>query len=127
MTGPPLSRRRLGLLVFLLGTLAAPGLGAAQTRNPDQVVREITGLGWQHGPTESRIGSVATIKVPEKQLFLDAPNTRRFLELNGNPPRVTVNRPVAIADCPGSGSAATGSGALILMRFWNGILPVTYA
>ena len=25
--------------------------------------------------------------VPEKQLFLDAPNTRRFLELNGNPPR----------------------------------------
>ena len=87
MIGSPLSRRRLGLLVFLLGTLAAPGLGAAQTRNPDQVVREITGLGWQHGPTESRIGSVATIKVPEKQLFLDAPNTRRFLELNGNPPR----------------------------------------
>jgi len=30
---------------------------------------------------------VATLKVPKGQAFLDAPNTRRFLELNRNPPR----------------------------------------
>ncbi len=48
---------------------------------------ELRKLAWQHGPTEGRIAHKATIKVPEDYLFLDSQNTRRFLELNGNPPR----------------------------------------
>ena len=50
-------------------------------------MREVLGLAWQRGPAETSIGGVASLKVPEGQAFLDAPNTRRFLELNGNPPR----------------------------------------
>jgi uncharacterized membrane-anchored protein len=44
-------------------------------------------LAWQRGPTEGRLGTTATVKVREGQAFLDGPNTRRFLELNQNPPR----------------------------------------
>lgn len=50
------------------------------------VVAEIRKLAWQMGPTEGRIADKATVKVPADYVFLDAPNTRRFLELQGNPP-----------------------------------------
>ena len=39
------------------------------------------------GPADGRIGTVATLKIEEGRAFLDGPHTRRFLELNGNPPR----------------------------------------
>ena len=48
---------------------------------------ELGKLAWQAGPTEGRISSKATIKVPEGYVFLDEKNTSRFLELAGNPPR----------------------------------------
>lgn len=70
-------------LIFLL--FFCPFLVAAQS-NTDR--REEFGkLAWQRGPMEARIGDKATIAVPEGFVFLDAANTRRFLELNGNPPR----------------------------------------
>ena len=53
-------------------------------------------LAWQRGPTEGRIGGLATVKVPEGQAFLDASSTRHFLELNGNPPR--ENRYALVAE-----------------------------
>jgi uncharacterized membrane-anchored protein len=43
-------------------------------------------LSWQAGPTQGRIATQATIGVPDGYLFLDEKNTRRFLELNENPP-----------------------------------------
>jgi uncharacterized membrane-anchored protein len=64
-----------------------PPVSAQSPKGEEQVRRELAALAWQRGPTEGRIGGLATIKVPQGQLFLDAPNTRRFLELNGNPPR----------------------------------------
>lgn len=48
---------------------------------------EMRKLAWQAGPTEGRISSKATIKVPQGYVFLDEKNTSRFLELTGNPPR----------------------------------------
>lgn len=48
---------------------------------------ELRKLAWQVGPTEGRIASKASIKVPEGYVFLDSQNTKRFLELAGNPPR----------------------------------------
>jgi uncharacterized membrane-anchored protein len=72
------------LLTMLCLTVPA---WAQEPKSQEQVNRELGSLAWQRGPTEGRIGSLATIKVPEGQAFLDAPNTRRFLELNGNPPR----------------------------------------
>lgn len=49
--------------------------------------QELRKLAWQVGPTEGRIATKATISVPEGYLFLDEMNTRRFLELAGNPPQ----------------------------------------
>ena len=51
------------------------------------VEAELKKLAWQLGPSEARIGEKATIKVPDGYLFLDDKNTKRFLELAGNPPR----------------------------------------
>lgn len=61
-----------------------PLLAWGQAENPRQA--EMRKLAWQAGPSEGRIADKATINVPEGYVFLDAPNTRRFLELAGNPP-----------------------------------------
>lgn len=65
-------------LLFLL-----PGFLFAQTSIQD----ELRKLAWQAGPTEGRISTKATIKVPPGHVFLDEKNTSRFLQLAGNPPR----------------------------------------
>jgi uncharacterized membrane-anchored protein len=64
-----------------------PPASGQQPKTQEQVERELGALAWQRGPTEGRIAGLATIKVPKGQAFLDAGDTRRFLELNGNPPR----------------------------------------
>ena len=72
----------------LLGVFAtAPPVSSQQPASPDQTEQAIRALDWQRGPTEGRIGTIATIQVLPGEAFLDAANTRRFLELNGNPPR----------------------------------------
>jgi len=71
-------------LAWLVGT--APAIAQKPT-SEQEVTRELRALAWQRGPTEGRIGGTASIKVANGQAFLDGQNTRRFLELNGNPPR----------------------------------------
>ena len=44
-------------------------------------------LAWQRGPAEGEIAAKAKIQIPNGYAFLDERNTRRFLELMGNPPR----------------------------------------
>ena len=73
------------LLVVAL-VLAGP-VGAQPSPESEQILRELRALAWQQGPTDGHVGGVATVKVPEGLAFLDAANTRRFLELNQNPPR----------------------------------------
>jgi len=75
-------------LVVAFGAVAAaiPASGQ-QPSDREQAIREMQALAWQRGPTEGRLGTTATVKVREGQAFLDGPNTRRFLELNQNPPR----------------------------------------
>lgn len=41
---------------------------------------------WENGPTEAKIGSVASIKVPAGYQFTNATGARAYLELLGNPP-----------------------------------------
>jgi uncharacterized membrane-anchored protein len=72
--------------VLVVLAMTTPGL-SQPPQNQEQLAREILALAWQRGPTEGRVGVLASIKVPEGQAFLDGPNTRRFLELNRNPPR----------------------------------------
>ncbi|SRR6266446_3722630 len=55
-------------------------------QNPQPAQNEFRKLAWQIGPTTAQIADKATIAVPKGYLFLDGPNTRRFLELTGNLP-----------------------------------------
>ena len=75
-------RRVFLAVVFLL--LAFP---AQAQHNPVVIIQELQKLGWQRGPGEGVIGPRAKIRIPEGYSFLDDKNTRRFLELMGNPPR----------------------------------------
>jgi uncharacterized membrane-anchored protein len=72
----------LGALFLALAALPA----SAQQEAESPMMKELRKLAWQEGPTSGKIGSKATIKVPAQYVFLDESNTRRFLELNGNPP-----------------------------------------
>lgn len=73
-------------LRYLLGILLLwPILAWSQSGgDPGDELRK---LQWQVGPAEGRISTRATIEVPEGYVFLDEKNTRRFLELAGNPPQ----------------------------------------
>jgi uncharacterized membrane-anchored protein len=73
--------RTLALLVLLL-----PATVSAQ-RDPAMIMQELQKLAWQRGPGEGVIGARARIRIPQGYAFLDDKNTRRFLELMGNPPR----------------------------------------
>ena len=74
-------------LAVLAIVLTASAASSQQPPGQDAVMRELLGLPWQQAPAEARIGDIATIKVPDGLIFLDSTGTRRFLELNGNPPR----------------------------------------
>jgi uncharacterized membrane-anchored protein len=62
-------------------------LAAQAQRDPGQIIQELQQLAWQRAPGEGTIGAKAKIRIPEGYAFLDERNTRRFLELMGNPPR----------------------------------------
>jgi uncharacterized membrane-anchored protein len=55
---------------------------ATQTSPMDQ----INALSWQVAPAVGDVASIATIRLNGPLRFLDASNTSRFLQLNGNPP-----------------------------------------
>ena len=71
------------LLAFLM---LFPLLVSAQEADQARKQAELRALGWQMGPTEGKIGDQANIKVPNEYVFLGSQDTRRFLELSGNPP-----------------------------------------
>src|SRR6185436_3988690 len=72
------------LIALMLVVLSAPGLAQ---KDPDQAKRELASLQWQKGPGSGKIANKAEIAIPDNYVFLDEKNTRRFLELTGNPPR----------------------------------------
>lgn len=78
--GMGMMRRLLLLLVLCAGAVHAQG-------EPARIIEELKKLAWQKGPAEGKIATRATLQVPPGYAFLDAKNTRRFLELMGNPPR----------------------------------------
>ena len=72
----------------LLGLVLVVFVTAAQAqREPGKIIEELQKLAWQRAPGEGTIGAKAKIRIPEGYSFLDERNTRRFLELMGNPPR----------------------------------------
>lgn len=77
-------RRVLSPVLALL--LLLPAFAHAQ-RDPAVIIQELQKLAWQRGPGEGKIAAKAKIRIPDGYAFLDEGNTRRFLELMGNPPR----------------------------------------
>jgi uncharacterized membrane-anchored protein len=71
---------------FLVLLVLLPAFSHAQ-RDPSAIIQELQKLAWQRGPGEGIIGGKAKIQIPNGFSFLDERNTRRFLELMGNPPR----------------------------------------
>jgi uncharacterized membrane-anchored protein len=98
-TGTP-DIRRLRRAGHLLITLAAVILFAssvvahAQQRSEEELWKEINSLAWQNYPAVGVIGNEAQIRLTNDIRFLDAPNTNRFVQLNGNP---SINNAYTIA------------------------------
>lgn len=76
----------LRVLAVVLPFVAA-GAQAQQPRDANYIMQELQKLAWQRGPGDGAIAGKAKIKIPDGFAFLDERNTRRFLELMGNPPR----------------------------------------
>src|SRR5262249_7779474 len=76
-------RRLLAVVLFFVAACAQ----AQQPRDANAIVQELQKLAWQRGPGDGTIAGKAKIKIPDGFAFLDERNTRRFLELMGNPPR----------------------------------------
>jgi uncharacterized membrane-anchored protein len=68
------------LALFLL----LPCLAWALTE--EETGAELKKLAWQNGPVSADIAGKAKINIPKNYVYLDDKNTRRFLELAGNPP-----------------------------------------
>ena len=77
----PIARFLLGIFLLVLA------FTAQAQRDPEQIIQELQKLAWQRAPGEGAIGAKAKIRIPDGHAFLDERNTRRFLELMGNPPR----------------------------------------
>src|SRR5262245_31356848 len=73
--------------LFLLALFVSLPAPAQQPRDANYIIQELQKLAWQRGPGEGAIAGKAKIKIAEGFAFLDERNTRRFLELMGNPPR----------------------------------------
>jgi uncharacterized membrane-anchored protein len=67
---------------FLIALLLAPALAIGQT----DVRAELGKLNWINGPAKGEIGTKASIQIPKGYVFLGERDTRRFIELMGNPP-----------------------------------------
>lgn len=59
----------------------------AFAQDPKAVREGLAKLQWQRGPTQGAVGAQGSIVVPANYSFLDGPNSSKFLELMGNPPR----------------------------------------
>jgi uncharacterized membrane-anchored protein len=79
---------RLSVLALVAGfSLLGPVTSAhAQEAAATQEADPIAELPWVTGPTDGSFGKRAAIDLPEGYAFLGADGTRRFNELNENPP-----------------------------------------
>ncbi len=88
------TRTRMGIACSLLavGTLfTAPAQArwaelAGPDATPDQkaFLAKLDKLKWVDGPTAIQMPGNATLQLPEGYVYLDRPNTRKYLELNEN-------------------------------------------
>jgi len=72
-------------MLFTLQAIAqALAAEPAPTAEQQAFVAKLKALQWQRGPTSVNLDGNATLSVPEGYVFLDAANTKKFLEMNQN-------------------------------------------
>ncbi|OWK36085.1 putative inner membrane protein [Fimbriiglobus ruber] len=68
--------------------------GSSIAQQPPQLTQRqqqlIASIHWQHGPCEAKLGSVATIKVPDGYQFTDGQGARAYQEMAAQPPNPKV-------------------------------------
>jgi uncharacterized membrane-anchored protein len=76
----------LGRSCIILGAFfQVAGTAYSQSAQND-FLAELNKLQWQYSGS-GRIGQISTVQIPNGIAFLESAGTKRFLELNGNPPR----------------------------------------
>lgn len=75
------------LLVMTVAFLPAIASSKAQpsSSSDDQQAAQVRQLHWVHGPSSVSLFGQASLKVPAGYMFLDQPNTQRFMALSQNP------------------------------------------
>jgi uncharacterized membrane-anchored protein len=75
--------RRWPLVLISLAT----ALGCfAQTPAQEQTIQQLRSLQWQKGPGIGQVGMQGSVKLPGEYVFLNDPETAKFLQIMGNPP-----------------------------------------
>jgi len=71
------------IIYFLL--LLLPILSYSQQQE-SKLQQELKKLNWIDGPSSGEIGDKAKIQIPQNYVFLGAQDTKKYIELMGNPP-----------------------------------------
>lgn len=73
----------IGAFSLVIGFVIAAN---AQTESETHRIQEtLRALHWERGPTLSKVGIEGTIRVPKGYVFLNAADSKKFMELNENP------------------------------------------
>ena len=79
--------RHLAAMLAVVLLWAAPGLSFAQSEEaPAEEQSPFARLPWEFGPSTGKIGTRATIEIPEGYAFLGVEGTKGFNEIAENPP-----------------------------------------
>ncbi len=73
--------------VCVAGLAFSIGIVGLRAQDQQSLRQQFENLGWQKAPSTGNIGTVARIKLENNLRFLNASDSSKFIELNGNPPR----------------------------------------
>lgn len=74
--------------LVLAAAAACPVAASAQPQKGPTPRQQqlLASIRWQTGPTQGRLGTVATVNVPAGYRFTEGDGARAYMEVNGNPP-----------------------------------------
>jgi len=78
--------RDVGLATGVACALAVSAHAQDDQQQVQALIKQIDALGWVHGPATVPIGNEANVRIPKGVRYLGPADTRKFLQLNGNPP-----------------------------------------
>jgi uncharacterized membrane-anchored protein len=80
-------RRWQLVLILAAAVLGLSTMAFAQNAEQEKALQQLRALQWQRGPAAGHVGTLATVAIPNQYVFLNEPETSKFLQLMGNPPK----------------------------------------